>query len=47
MKQRNPSGNRKINPNPAPDNQTVMSEAASGFQPPRIDTQEKPKPEDG
>jgi len=33
-KQRNPSGNRKINPKPAPDRQTAMSEAASGFQPP-------------
>jgi hypothetical protein len=45
--QHNPSGNRKINPKPAPDSQTAMSEAASGFQPPSNPPTNNGQPEDG
>jgi hypothetical protein len=45
--QRNPSDDRKINTQPAPDSQNAMSEAASGFQPPKTTPEQNRIPEDG
>ena len=46
-KQRNPSSDRKINTQPAPDIQTATPEAASGFQPPSATPPKNRQPEDG